>query len=112
MKKNNSLSCRKLEIHQLIECGIQNDPELMISILKNCNVITNMYNKLMFYDFFKLFLDFTSKYDRISYKFSLINWKYKRRLSLKFFKNNNKYPYMTFVLENRKNKLLIEILPL
>ena len=103
----------KFIIGGLIKSCLTIDPYYFLPFLKNKNMITNMPNKVQFFNYYKFMIEcLNCNSDKIlHYKWKKIIWMHKSTLSLQIYDSTHKYPRLTFIVEKNKNKLHIRTLP-
>ena len=107
---NNS---EKKILKQLIKSCVEIDSKIFLNELKKQNVTTNMPNKMRFYKFFKFMIKcLNNNSDKIlHYKWKKIVWMKQNKISLQIFDKTHRHSRLTFVIENRNEKIYIETLP-
>lgn len=97
----------------LIECCLTINPKKILPTLKNNMFVTNMPNKMRFYSHFKYMLNCLNCNSNkiLNYKWTKIYWMGRPILSLEIYDSIHKYARLTFLIDKKNDKILIETLP-
>lgn len=85
----------------------------ILKLLKNKSIITDMPNKLKFYNFLAYMIYCMKKNSKgkISYEWEKVTLMKKEFNCLNFYDDFHKYPRLSIIVEEKDNKIYLETLP-
>ena len=101
-------------LNGLIKSCLLMDPEIFLPFLKNKNVVTEMPDKMIFYNEFKKKIECLrcNSSEKNHYQWRREEWMDDESyLTLKIYDDIHYYARLNFIIDKKEDKLYIEILP-